>query len=117
VPTNPVAIGHAGIASDAATVIVSGRSAVRESASDTLKTTGIDPAAEGVPEILPAADRVRPAGKLPDPTDHAYGGLPPVADRVWLYSAPTVAVGTAVVVILSGAAPALITIRSWRVAD
>jgi hypothetical protein len=37
------------------------------------------PVAVGVPEITPALDSVRPAGKLPDEMVHAYGCVPPVA--------------------------------------
>ena len=43
-----------------------------------------DPAAEGVPEIVPDPLSARPAGSEPDATDHAYGGVPPDALRVWL---------------------------------
>ena len=37
------------------------------------------PAVPGVPEIVPPADRVNPAGSVPTDTDHAYGGTPPEA--------------------------------------
>ena len=39
----------------------------------------LDPAALGVPEIVPPADRVNPAGSDPPAIDHAYGGDPPDA--------------------------------------
>jgi hypothetical protein len=37
------------------------------------------PAVPGVPEIVPPADKVNPAGSDPSDTDHAYGGDPPDA--------------------------------------
>ena len=37
------------------------------------------PAVPGVPEIVPPADRVNPAGSVPTDTDHEYGGTPPEA--------------------------------------
>jgi hypothetical protein len=36
-------------------------------------------AVRGVPEIVPPADKVNPAGSVPADTDHAYGGTPPEA--------------------------------------
>jgi hypothetical protein len=39
----------------------------------------LDPAAPGVPEIVPTADRLNPAGNDPLATDHEYGGVPPEA--------------------------------------
>jgi hypothetical protein len=39
----------------------------------------LDPAAPGVPEIVPPADRLNPSGNDPLATDHAYGGVPPEA--------------------------------------
>jgi hypothetical protein len=37
------------------------------------------PAVAGVPDIVPPAERLRPAGSEPLATDHEYGGDPPVA--------------------------------------
>ena len=37
------------------------------------------PLVVGVPEIAPAPDSVRPAGSVPDASDHVYPGVPPVA--------------------------------------
>jgi hypothetical protein len=43
----------------------------------------LDPiAAVGVPEITPAVDRLRPAGRLPDFNVHVYPGVPPLAANV-----------------------------------
>ena len=39
----------------------------------------LDPAVPGVPDIVPPAARLSPAGKVPLATDHAYGGVPPEA--------------------------------------
>jgi hypothetical protein len=35
----------------------------------------------GVPEIVPPADRLNPAGNDPTDTVHEYGGVPPAAAR------------------------------------
>jgi hypothetical protein len=41
------------------------------------------PAAVGVPPIWPvAAFKVKPPGSAPELTDHEYGVVPPVADKV-----------------------------------
>ena len=40
------------------------------------------PAAPGVPDIVPPAFRLKPAGSVPAMIDHAYGGLPPLAPRL-----------------------------------
>jgi hypothetical protein len=37
------------------------------------------PLAVGVPEIWPALERLNPAGRFPDLTDHVYPGVPPLA--------------------------------------
>jgi len=47
----------------------------------------------GVPLRMPAVDKVSPAGSVPDVTDQLYGGVPPLAANVWLYSVPTVPEG------------------------
>jgi hypothetical protein len=52
-----------------------------------------DPGAVGVPDIAPPAERVSPAGRDPEATDHEYGGDPPDAPSVWEYAAPAVPAG------------------------
>ena len=48
------------------------------------------PALEGVPEIWPEAEfSVSPCGSWPLETVHAYGGIPPEALSVALYTWPT----------------------------
>jgi hypothetical protein len=37
------------------------------------------PVALGVPEITPALESARPAGKLPEVSVHVYPGVPPLA--------------------------------------
>jgi hypothetical protein len=37
------------------------------------------PIVPGVPDIVPPADKVKPAGGVPTDTDHEYGGTPPDA--------------------------------------
>jgi hypothetical protein len=37
------------------------------------------PAAPGVPDIVPPAARINPAGSAPLATAHEYGGVPPEA--------------------------------------
>ena len=39
----------------------------------------LDPAVPGVPDIVPPATRLSPAGNDPLATDHVYGGVPPEA--------------------------------------
>ena len=39
----------------------------------------LDPAAPGVPDIIPPAARLKPAGSVPLASAHAYGGDPPDA--------------------------------------
>ena len=39
----------------------------------------LDPAVPGVPDIVPPAARLNPAGSDPLATDHEYGGDPPEA--------------------------------------
>jgi hypothetical protein len=41
------------------------------------------PAAPGVPDIVPLADRVNPDGGVPLATVHEYGGVPPEAASAW----------------------------------
>ena len=42
----------------------------------------LDPAALGVPDIVPPAARLKPAGSVPLASAHEYGGDPPVAPSV-----------------------------------
>jgi hypothetical protein len=73
------------------------------------------PAAVGVPPSTPAADRLKPAGRVPADTDQLYGVIPPVATSVWLYAVPTAPAGSVAVVIV-GAAAALTVRVTDRVA-
>ena len=54
----------------------------------------------GVPEIVPPAARVNPAGSDPLDTDHEYGGDPPEAASACEYAVPTVPAGSDDVVML-----------------
>jgi hypothetical protein len=62
-------------------LIVSDSAAVAEasalSVTRTVKLFG--PAMVGVPDMVPLAARLNPAGSDPLATDHEYGGDPPVA--------------------------------------
>src|SRR5262249_26992189 len=61
------------------------------------------PIVVGVPEMMPAVgERASPMGSVPLAIDQVYGGVPPMAVRVALYAAPTVAAGRLVVVMVSG---------------
>ncbi len=68
--------------------------------SETLNVNGVAfAAAVGVPVIAPVDGvRANPAGRLPDTSDHVYGGVPPVAPSVALYAVPTCPPGKVVVV-------------------
>ena len=59
----------------------------------------LDPAVPGVPDMVPAAARLNPAGNVPLATAHEYGGDPPVAPSAWEYATPTVPAGSDDVVI------------------
>lgn len=53
------------------------------------------PAVVGMPVIAPVdALRVRPAGRFPLVTDHAYGGMPPSPANVVAYAVPDVPAGS-----------------------
>ena len=43
----------------------------------------LDPAVPGVPDTVPAAARLNPAGNVPLATAQAYGGDPPEAASAW----------------------------------
>jgi hypothetical protein len=68
------------------------------------------PAVVGAPEIAPLPASVRPGGKDPLATDHAYGGVPPLAARVCEYAVTAVPAGRDPVVMLGGVAAGLIVI-------
>ena len=53
------------------------------------------PAIVGVPESRPAAERVRPAGRLPAVSAKPNGDDPALALSDWLYATPRVALGSA----------------------
>lgn len=47
------------------------------------RTTKLElPGVVGVPEIIPFAPRVRPAGNEPVESAHVYGAVPPLAERL-----------------------------------
>jgi hypothetical protein len=73
--------------------IVSDSGAEADCAGDSLSVTltvKLDvPLAVGVPEMTPPLERVSPAGRLPEASDHVYAAVPPVALRVVLYELPT----------------------------
>lgn len=55
--------------------------AAAEALSVTLSINEYVPAVVGMPEMIPAVLRVRPAGRLlPEATAHVYGDVPPVAE-------------------------------------
>jgi hypothetical protein len=58
-----------------------------------------DPAAVGVPDIVPPVDKLSPAGSVPLASDQEYGGDPPDAPSACEYVTPTVAAGSEDVVI------------------
>ena len=54
--------------------------AVADALSVTCTVKLLDPAVPGVPDIVPPAARLNPAGSDPfDVIDHEYGGVPPEA--------------------------------------
>ena len=53
-----------------------------EDESSTLAAKVDDPVVVGVPEMVPASLRLKPAGNEPEFTVQEYGGTPPVAARV-----------------------------------
>ena len=74
--------------------------AAAEALSVTLTVKPDNPAAVGVPEIVPAA-KLSPAGSDPLASDHVYGGDPPVALSGWEYPTPTMPAGNEDVVIVN----------------
>jgi hypothetical protein len=55
----------------------------------------------GVPEITPALESVRPAGRLPEGSVHVYPGVPPVAESDALYAVPACAAASDAELIVS----------------
>jgi hypothetical protein len=63
---------------------VAGAVCCGELESFTIKEIEKLPLAVGVPEIMPVvAERLSPAGRLPEPVDQLYGAVPPVAVSVF----------------------------------
>jgi len=89
-------------------VAVSGVGTV-ESVTFTVKLK--EPAAVGVPEIVPvAADIVSPAGSPPELMLQLYGAAPPVAPSIVEYTTATCPAGKDVVVICTGVTAAVTVI-------
>ena len=57
--------------------------------SVTLTANVKEPAVVGVPESIPVLERLRPAGKIPEPRDQLYGAVPPDAANEVEYAVPT----------------------------
>jgi hypothetical protein len=83
-------------------LIVSDSAAVAEpeALSVTFTVMLADPAAVGLPEIVPPADKFSPAGSVPLASDQEYGSDPPEALSVCEYATLTVPVGNDEVVML-----------------
>jgi hypothetical protein len=104
VPTVPLTSGDAVVieSGGGSTVRANDFVAVRDALSRTWTVKFAVPAAVGTPLITPP-DNVRPAGGVPVVTDHAYGGVPPVASKLCEYEVPTAPFGRGdAVVIESG---------------
>ena len=71
------------------------------------------PALDGVPDRVPVCDIVNPGGAGPVITDHAYGGVPPVAAKFWEYGAPTVPAGSVDCVVIDRAAGLIVRERAF----
>jgi hypothetical protein len=80
-------------------VMVSDAGADCDALSVTRTVNVLDPAAVGVPEIVPPVS-VSPAGNVPLASDQVYGGVPPDAVSVCEYAVPTTPLGSDVVVTL-----------------
>jgi len=65
-----------------------------------------DPTVVGVPVSAPALESASPGGSGPVVTDHVYGGVPPVALKLWEYATPGVPPGSVVEVVIVGGAVA-----------
>ena len=79
-----------------------------ESLSVTFTVNVAVPATEGVPEITPEEDNDNPAGNTPLSRLQLYGEIPPSADRVWLYTLPTIPSARLVVLIDKGGASVIV---------
>src|SRR5437879_6872825 len=62
-----------------------------ESVTTKLRLTVPTAVTNGVPLIRPRESNVSPAGKVPMPRVHAYGGVPPIAASPALYTRPPAA--------------------------
>jgi hypothetical protein len=60
-----------------------------------------EPDTVGAPAIMPLGFRESPWGSDPVVSDQEYVPVPPVAESVWVYAAPTVALGSDDVVTVS----------------
>ena len=49
---------------------------------------------DGVPDIVPLDETVRPAGMVPPVFAYVYGAVPPIAVSDWLYDVPTIPSGS-----------------------
>jgi len=87
---------------DGVTVIESDFDAAWEAASATWTVKIKIPAVVGNPLITPVVESVNPWANVPATTDQEYGGVPPVAAKVWEYDAPTVAAGKGDAVVIDG---------------
>jgi hypothetical protein len=71
----------------------------------------------GVPEIVTVlvvlAPSANPGGRLPEATDHAKFGTPPVRDTVALYAPPVPPEGNDVVVILGAGCTVMESVADW----
>jgi len=85
-PPPPESLERLIVGGGAAALIVTEKSFVDEALSlPATRTVKLEvPAAVGVPLRTPAADKLRPAGGVPEVTDQLYGVVPPVAASVWL---------------------------------
>jgi hypothetical protein len=64
------------------------------------------PPVPGVPVRVPVLETSdRPVGNLPEATEHVYGGVPPLAAKVWEYGVPTAPPGScgSVLMLIAGA--------------
>ena len=57
--------------------------AVADALSVTRSVKLLGPAVPGIPDSVPPAARLNPAGNVPLATAHAYGGDPPEATSAW----------------------------------
>src|SRR5579883_2509388 len=87
----------------AATVMLNALDAVCALLSVTVAVKFEVPAAVGVPPMLPAGFRLKPAGSVPAVTAHVYPPVPPLADSPAVYAEPAVPFASEVVVTVSGA--------------